>query len=335
MADIVLHDPKDEYTMSKCKEPIFEKTVISLKYLMGEFCFYIDKFHGYRIQNDITNPIKTPIEKAIRLNIINSINPCLVISNVSAEKLNTGIRIKNGLICYVYNIVPLYYINIIGTFEDYLCNNFKKKQRYNLKRSVKQFIKNSEKMFDFRCYKNSGEVVSFLNKAQEISKLTYQSKLLKAGLPNNVEFRKDLFKLAEQNRFYGYLLFRDEKPIAFAYCIRNGNTLKYNIIGYNPSYSKESPGNVLLMLILENVFREGVIDIFDFGPGYAQYKSIFSTNHLMVADVFLFQKSVKFFFKVAAHYSIDLFNSKTGNFLSKFGLKEQCRKWLRNIYGTI
>ena len=155
--------------------------------------------------------------------------------------------------------------------------------------------------------------------------------MLKVGLPGTSEFRKQLLKLASQNRLYGYLLLRNEKPIAFAYCTRNKNVLSYNIIGYNPLYSNESPGNVLLMLILEHAFKEGGVDFLDFGVGNAQYKSIFSTNFSMVADVFFFRRSIKNFVAVAVHYGIDLFSSKIGLFLTKIGLKTRFRKWLRDI----
>ena len=123
--DLIQHEKK--ILENEDRTPIFERTIISLKYLMGEFCLYTARFYGYRIQSNFLNPMAISCEKVELFKNMDLNRRCLLVSNVSADNLNTGIRLIAGTIRYIYSIVPLYYVMIQGTFEDYLGNNFKKK----------------------------------------------------------------------------------------------------------------------------------------------------------------------------------------------------------------
>ena len=305
---------------------------IPLNYLLGEYCFRNITLTGYRILNDISNNksveaipdwFKEANEKQKKY--------CLLLANFPAGDLKCGISFTNGLIRYVKSIVPLYFVQVKGGFDEYLQRNFRKKARYNLKRSVKLFGKSAGGNIDFRIYEKTSELDEFHNFAYEISRKTFQHKLLKVGLPDTKAFREELYRQAEQGRFFGYILLRDGEKIAFAYCVRHGIRMNYNIIGYDPRFSKESPGNVLLFLILKDLFSRPEIELFDFGVGEAQYKSIFSTNFSMVADVYYFHPFLKSAGIVFSHYVTEKISSSLGRFLERVGVKKKVRMWMRQL----
>jgi CelD/BcsL family acetyltransferase involved in cellulose biosynthesis len=74
------------------------------------------------------------------------------------------------------------------------------------------------------------------------------------------------FQLAEraaQSKALNLLFLKvDGKRIAFAYCLRQGSTLYLLKTGYDPEYAEHSPFNVLMLLAVEAVSRDG-IETFD------------------------------------------------------------------------
>jgi CelD/BcsL family acetyltransferase involved in cellulose biosynthesis len=200
-----------------------------------------------------------------------------------------------------------------------------------LTRSVKKIAQLGGGTANFIVCRNREDVDRFHAAAAEVSQLTYQSRLLRSGLPLTEDFRLSLKQLADEHRLYAYLLFLDGKPISFAYCVRHQEIISYNNIGYDPKYANMSPGNVLLFYILESIFAESGIRYFDFGPGNAQYKALFSTNHELVADAFYFRPNIRNLLTMVAHYGLDRLSGTSGFLLSRFGLKESMRKMIRGF----
>ena len=181
-------------------------------------------------------------------------------------------------------------ISVSGkTFDRYMKERFDKKARYNLKRMVRQW---SETKPDVREYSRPEHVDEFCRIAGGISLLTYQHKLLDAGLPQGQEALAEMLALAAQDRLRGYVLYRDETPAAYAYCVAHGRVLTYTRIGYDQTFAKHSPGDVLLLEILVRLFAGQRFDYFDFGMGEAKYKATYATDYFDCADVLLLNPTI-------------------------------------------
>ncbi len=70
----------------------------------------------------------------------------------------------------------------------------------------------------WKVYKAPGEMPEFFRLARAVSKITYQEKLLDAGLPDSEEFRHEMERLAQQGRVRGFILFYQNKPVSYLYC---------------------------------------------------------------------------------------------------------------------
>lgn len=235
-------------------------------------------------------------------------------------------------VSYVPRIEKLHYVELTGTFEAYLGRR-SAKSRYNLKRAI-QRLQGSDSGSIIEILTDAKDMARFQNIACLISRETYQSKLLDAGFPESSEYLASMEAIAEEGRARAYLLKEEGKPIAFAWCTSQERQLTYQIIGYLPSRAAVSPGSVLLTLILEDVFRAGHYDRFDFGVGDAPYKSSFATHTMEFADVYLFRPKWRSILLVNAHWQTEKFSVAIGNLLERWGFKKRIKLLMRRIRGA-
>src|SRR5207244_12208298 len=86
---------------------------------------------------------------------------------------------------YVARQYQRYYVNLGGTFEEYL-KKFSGNTRANLRKDLKKFAEASGGgPVDVRFYRKPEESAEFLAIGRELSKKTFQERLLDAGLPSD------------------------------------------------------------------------------------------------------------------------------------------------------
>lgn len=178
------------------------------------------------------------------------------------------------------------YIDMSGGFDAYL-QHFSGKTRSTLRRKRRKLEKASGGELDIRAYRRPEEMSEFLTHAQALSRKTYQARLLDAGLPEGEIARAEMMELAWQDRVRAFLLFLDEEAIAYLYLPVEGETLIYAYLGYDPDHASLSPGTVLQMAALEQLFAEGHFRRFDFTEGEGAHKAMFGTNSVKCASFLL------------------------------------------------
>jgi hypothetical protein len=240
-----------------------------------------------------------------------------------------GISKLGSWLCYVPRRERLYLVNFQGTFEEYL-GKHSAKSRHNLKRAVKKLRESTSGPL-LRIFSTSGEMAEFQKLAGEISRHTYQEKLLNAGLPRSADYLRQMEEKAARGEARGYLLHGAEKPIAYAWCSARGTSISYEIIGFLPEYAPLSPGTVLLYLIVQDLFELGAFSELDFGVGDSEYKRLFSTHSIDFVDAHLFPRTIRNSLLVHTHWNLDRLNSKLGAILERYGIKNQVRRLLRRL----
>lgn len=84
--------------------------------------------------------------------------------------------------------------------------------------------------------------------------------------PATLQFYGDLARaLAAAGRFALYTLSLDGRIIAFEYCLRGGGHLEMLKLSFDPAFEKQSPGQVLRMLLLEREMARGEITHYHLG----------------------------------------------------------------------
>jgi len=247
---------------------------------------------------------------------------------VDSARFPLGIGKYGRFLRYVPQADVLYYVTINGEFDQYI-RKFSTKSRQNLTRSVRKFLEEKPGLNRCDVFTTPEEMPRFHLEATEISKKTYQTRLLGSGLPATATFLQAMCKTASEGRARGYLLYSGEQAIAFAWCRQENASLVYDVVGYLPEFASSSPGTVLLYLILQDLFKLGCYEILDFGPGEAQYKSMFSTHRQAFIDAYLFRSTLKNSALVRGHYFLSNFSSTVGSMLEKMGVKRKIKSLIR------
>lgn len=230
---------------------------------------------------------------------------------------------KSG-ICYVRNQTSNYYIDLRGTFDDYL-KGFSSKTRSTLSRKVR----NVSMTMECRCFRTPDEVVDFHKLAREVAVETYQEKLFDGAIPASADFVVKMRTLAERDCFRGYTLSSNGKPVSYLYLPIENEVLIYGYLGYNPTYANLSVGTVLLYMAIEQVFAERRFRYFDFTHGEGQNKKLFGRASFLRGDFYFFRWSVRNALAVYGHFLMDWLSEALGRTFDVLGLRQRIRKLLR------
>jgi Acetyltransferase (GNAT) domain len=141
-----------------------------------------------------------------------------------------------------------------------------------------------------RCFKDLSELGFVMREMEQIARKTYQ-RALGVGFIDDTEMRAQLHLKVVKGWLRIFVLYLEGKPCAYwAGTIYHG-TFHSDLMGYDPEYSKYSPGMYLVMQVIEG-FREPTnareVDSIDFGLGDAQYKEVLGNMQWQDASLYCF-----------------------------------------------
>jgi CelD/BcsL family acetyltransferase involved in cellulose biosynthesis len=231
-----------------------------------------------------------------------------------------------GWIRYLRARYPRRYIDMKGTFKDYLAT-FSSKSRSTLTRKVRKFGEASGGALDVRVYSTPEQIAEFHRLAREVSKKTYQEKFYAAGLPDGAEYVKELRARAARDAVRGFLLFQGGNAVAYLLCPVEEGRLLYDHLGHDPAVQQLSPGTVLQYAALEKLYEEGRFRIYDFTEGDAPHKEFFATDHRECGDVWFLRRTLRNRIAVSLHRGLDRFSARIRKLLERIGIKA----WLKRL----
>lgn len=196
-----------------------------------------------------------------------------------------------GLLVHVRQHYTRYFADFSAGFDAYMAH-FSGKSRATLKRKLKRYAELSGGVLDVRSYRTAEEIPAFVAAASLVSRKSYQHRLLDAGLPDDDAARAEMATLAAADQVRAFLLFRDDRPVAYLYMPVAGDTLIYAYLGYDPEEAELSPGTVLQIEAIRMLAEEGRYGRLDFTEGEGQHKRLFSTGGIACADVLLLRPTM-------------------------------------------
>jgi CelD/BcsL family acetyltransferase involved in cellulose biosynthesis len=246
--------------------------------------------------------------------------------------LHSSKLIRDSFLVYQPDTVsPHPILRIERTFEQYM-SKFSSKHRNTLQRKVKKLREGALGEMHLVRYESPIEVTTFLDRAVEISRKTYQWQLHQRGLSATDLLQKRLQFAAEHGWMRCYLLFCGERAVAFIVGYQYRGTFLLDEIGHDPEWSKYSAGAVLQLLTVEDLFNYNRARIFDL-QDYARYKDELSNENYMQGRVFLFRRGVYSRFISAGHRVCSAITVSASASLERIGLKSKVRKLIRR-FGT-
>ena len=214
-------------------------------------------------------------------------------------------------------------IDLPETHDEYW-SKFNSKTRGNRRRAIKQFgdcrLELINKPF---------QIPDFLANAQQVSKRSWQSDLIGLRIQND-EYDTQVFTfLAAQNSLRAYLLWQDDTPVSFCIGTQHNGVFTYEEVGYDRDFSKKSPGQVLVIKMLEEMYEHNQPAVFDFGGGDAEYKRQFGTRISESGHVWLLRPGMRSKMIVGYLSGRRALSQTLRGTLAKFGLLDRVRKLSR------
>jgi len=236
------------------------------------------------------------------------------------------------MVVYTPETFRNFYVDF-GAFTDFAnyLGKFSAKSRSTLIRKVRKFKEICGDSEGFREFSRPDEFDEFFALAGQISKETYQERLLHTGLPRGPAFIDATRKRAESGGAIGWLLSCRGKPVAYVLSRVEDGIATYDYVGYLTEFQHLSPGTVLQYLILESLFGSRKVRMFDFTEGEGEHKRLFSTGSQLCSKTYVFRRSIKVEVLLGLHRSLDRSVEGLGRILTRLGLKARLRALIRRM----
>jgi hypothetical protein len=238
------------------------------------------------------------------------------------------VNANDGFVSGGFQSYRRFYIDMAGTYPDYLAR-FSSKTRSTLNRKRRKLMEFSDGALDIREYRTPEEMDHFLSLATPLSRLTYQARLLEAGLPETPLAREQMLAMAKADRVRAYMLFINNQAVSYLYLPIEDGIILYAYLGYDPKIANFSPGTVLQLDALERLFAEGQYSYFDFTEGEGAHKEMFGTNSVEACSFFLLKATISNRALVTGLKTFDSCVSIFKRLAEKIGLQSNIRKMLR------
>lgn len=213
------------------------------------------------------------------------------ITSLPEDRLDAMTVAGGGMIAFVRQRYTRRYADLTIGFDAWL-DTMSSNARSSLKRKAKKVATVSGGQLDIRRFRTPDEMTAFHEVARRISQRTYQEKLLGDGLPEDSAFLRSMYQLAAADSVRGWLLYIAGEPAAYLYCPIDAGIVRYDHVGHDPAYADLSPGGVLQMEAMRDLFADGDLRRFDFTEGDGQHKRQFATGGIACLDMLLLRASV-------------------------------------------
>lgn len=234
---------------------------------------------------------------------------------------------------YVPHRYPRYFANVDQPFEKYIAK-FSGKSRSTIRRKTRKFDEHCGGEMAFRRYSSAREMVEFQRHARKVSELSYQERLMDAGLPDSADFNREMAERAEKDGVRAYVLFHGDLPVTYLYLEIEEGIALYRYLGFDPNYRRWSVGTILHWLALEDLCADAGIKGLDFTEGAGTQKEFFSSGSADCADVFFVRRSLAKSCLLRSHYYFNRSIERIGEYLERIGLKTRIKRIMRFGFGS-
>lgn len=176
------------------------------------------------------------------------------------------------------------------------------------------------------------QVAEFLATAHAISRRTWQSEKLGLRIHNNHAELRLFTVLAMHGWLRSYLLFVDGQPAAFLIGTQHLGLFSYEEVGYDRDLADRSPGQVLLLQVLDDLCRHDPPRVFDFGGGAADYKQLFATTSSTSGNVWLVAPGLRSQACLTYLRGCRWLDRTARAVIQKIGATTLLRQWIRGKY---
>ncbi|MBK7353206.1 MAG: GNAT family N-acetyltransferase [Nitrosomonas sp.] len=263
-----------------------------------------------------------------------SINEVIFLQSVGSDSALSNMLARKSLLNTSYHILNYgepykhRYIDFNSDYNHYL-SQLSSSTRSDLKRTQKRFVSAVNGQYKTICYQSPEEVGAFLDAAMTVSALTYQYQLLGAGLRDRNILENRFLTTAKLGWFHSYVLFVDQKPVAFQVGHLYQQCYYAQEIGYDPDWAKLQVGIFLHTEIISSLLATpDLVKRFDFGNDDNTHKQRLSNAEATERYIYLIPRHWRNDLFVATMKATNQLSTSIGRLLNKYGLRKRVRQLL-------
>lgn len=224
---------------------------------------------------------------------------------------------------------PRHYIAMQHSSFDDWWQGFSSKTRSTLSRKARRLAEQFDGGFTVRSYRTAADIAEFMAVAGDLSRRTYQARLMQAGLPTGEADIAQAVAAAAADNVRAFLLFAGGQAIAYLYLPVEQDVLIYAHLGYDPDFAELSPGTVLHIEAMRALYSENRFRAFDFTEGDGAHKAQFGRATVACADVLVLRPTLRNRAVLAMMQGIDGAALRGKALLDRFGLRARVKALIR------
>lgn len=223
------------------------------------------------------------------------------------------------------------FAKIPGSFEGYL-KQLGSRTRADLRTNRKRFIAHVQQNYRTRCFRSPDDVPAFVADATELSRKTYQYRLLGSGLRAREELERCYLATAALGWFRSYVLYTNGKPIAFQVGHVYRGRFHAQEIGYDPDWVRHHVGIFLhTEIVTDLAASKGAVTEFDFGNGDSLHKERLSTDSRLEGYFYLIPADFRGSLMATSMRATNKVSAALGAILGYFGIRSKMRNLMRKL----
>ena len=296
---------------------------------IGEFKLAKFPMRVLRLQSTNNMPAEDLAYNTLARQILLTNPDAIYVNNVRTDSFfwnylqNSPLIRKEFKFCGRKEPLPHLLIRLEGTFENYM-KKFTSKTRKDRFREVRLLQEHGNVQL-MRVTKTS-EIDPFLEAAFEVSKRTWQFER-GWGVRDPETARSKMRFLAQRGWLRSYLLKCGDIPCAFILGHQYGSRFYTEIAGADYRWRSRSVGSVLLLLVLQDLFKENSPQLFDFG-NYGKWQEYYATESYLEGSAWLFRRRAYPLMASSIHRICNRVSISTGALLERFQMKTKIRRLL-------
>jgi len=195
--------------------------------------------------------------------------------------------------------------------------------RKGLKRQLRRI--ESLGSIELRRFEAEHQVAGFLSDADRISTNTWQHRRIGRRIRQSENYQRILGDLAARGLLRSYVLYVDNEPCAFSVGFQIDQVFHDSEVGFDRRFARYSPGNVLLLKMLDDLISYRRPALYDFGEGDAGYKAQLGNTFRLESNVMFARPTWRNRAWFAAHRLFRFFTDRARRATSAF------RTWLASV----
>ena len=196
---------------------------------------------------------------------------------------------RNGLMLNVWNKQTQRLATLYHPSRPHPRDQISSKRRLRLRKNERLLEAMAGGPVRIETVTSRSQVDAFLEATNAIYPNTWQSEK-GLGLRDTAAWRATLTIEAEAERLYSHILYANEVPIAYQFGTIYGNTFNYEVMGFDQNYAKASPGQMLRIEMLSQLFDRRIVG-FEMGAGDYEFKQSWSDHSADIGNFQLCRKT--------------------------------------------